>query len=72
VVESGDVVTASETVGLATNLQDSSSAALGDTNRESVSAPEIHPKAAPAVDTSKDPGDDGGEMVFEGEDTVIY
>ena len=68
-----DVVTSSETVGLATNLQESSvHPAPEDTNHEPVSTPDLPPKTAEAVDASKDPGDDGGEMVFEGEDTVIY
>lgn len=71
--EMEDVATSSETVGFATNLQDSSiSPALGDTNNEPVSTHDFPPKAAEPVDISKDQGDDGGEMVFEGEDTVIY
>lgn len=69
-----DVATSSETVGFAANLQDSSnSPALGDANHESVPPThDIPPKAAEPADVSKDQGDDGGEMVFEGEDTVIY
>lgn len=68
-----DIVTSSETVGLATNLQDSSThPAPGDTNHEPVSTPDLPPKTAEPVDASKDQGDDGGEIVFEGEDTVIY
>lgn len=71
--EIGDVVTLPETVGFATNLQDSSiSPAPGDTNHEPVSTPDVPPKAAEPVDALKDQGDDGGEIVFEGEDTVIY
>ena len=71
--EKEDVATSSETVGFATNLQDSSiPPAHGDTNHELVSTHDIPPKAVEPVDVSKDQGDDGGEMDFEGEDTVIY
>lgn len=63
----------SETVGFVTNIQDSSVVpAAGGTNAELLSAPEALPKIVESLDTSKDQGDDGGEMVFEGEDTVIY
>lgn len=60
-------------MGLATNAQDSSSStAPGDTNPEAVSALDATPQVTDSVDASKDQGDDGGEIVFEGEDTVIY
>lgn len=81
-MEMEGVATSSETVGFTTNLQNSSiSPAVGDTNYEPVPVPasapaptpEIPPpKADDPVDVSKDQGDDGGEIVFEGEDTVIY
>lgn len=71
--EMEDVARSSETVGFATNLQDSSiSPAVGDANQEPVPTPETSQKATEPVDVSKDQDDDGGEMVVEGEDTVIY
>lgn len=71
--EMEDVANSSETVGFATNLQDPSiSPAVGDANHEPVSTHDIPQKAAEPVDVSKDQEDDGGEMVVEGEDTVIY
>lgn len=71
--EMEDVAHSSETVGFATNLQDSSiSPAVGDANHEVITTHETSQKATEPIDVSKDQEDDGGEMDVEGEDTVIY
>jgi hypothetical protein len=71
--ERADAASSTATVGLANNLQDSSMPiAPSDTNPELVSALNTFPRATDSVDASKDQGDDGGEIIFEGEDTVIY
>ena len=71
--EMEDVAHSSETVGFATNVQDSStSPAVGDANHEPSTTHETSQKAIEPVDVSKDQEDDGGEMDVEGEDTVIY
>lgn len=72
--DADDAVGSTATVGLAIALPETSiSAANGDTNPEISSAPEIPPKVDEPPDTSRDQGDDGGEIVLEGEeDTVIY
>lgn len=69
-----DGAVASETVGLANDLQEpSNSAANTDTNTNPDLASDVPSKSVLSPDISKDHGDDGGEIVLEGEeDTVIY
>lgn len=69
-----DVAGSSETVGLANVLPESStSTAIGDTNPEIPSIPDVPARAVEPPDALKDHGDNGGEIVLEGEeDTVIY
>ena len=72
-----DEVVSPKTVGPATNMQDSFiTPGPGGTNIAPASAAEASAEApaktAESVDASKDHADDGGEMVFEGEDTVMY
>ena len=69
-----DVVDSSETVGFANVLPESSTpTAIGDTNPELTSTPDVPARAVEPPDASKDHGDNGGEIVLEGEeDTVIY
>lgn len=64
----------SETVGLANVLPEPSTSTVhGDTNHDISSTPDIPAKAVEPPESSKDQGDDGGEIVLEGEeDTVIY
>ena len=64
----------SETVGLANVLPEPfNSTTLVDTNPDISSTPDVPAKAIEPPEASKDHGDDGGEIVLEGEeDTVIY
>lgn len=61
-------------MGLANDLQEpSTSAAPTDTNTNQNPASDVPSKSVQSPDVSKDHGDDGGEIVLEGEeDTVIY
>lgn len=69
-----DAAGSSETVGLANVLPEpSTSTTIGDTNPEILSTPDVPARAIELPDASKDHGDNGGEIVLEGEeDTVIY
>lgn len=69
-----DAPGSSETVGRANALPESfNSTALVDTNPDISSTPDVLAKALELPEISKDHGDDGGEIVLEGEeDTVIY
>lgn len=72
--EKDDTAGVPETVGLANDLPEpSSTSAHIDTNPDPVPTSVQAEEPVEAHDTSKDPGDDGGEIVLEGEeDTVIY
>lgn len=69
-----DAAGSSETVGLANVLPEpSTSTAICDTNPDSPSTPDVPARAVEPPDVLKDHGDNGGEIVLEGEeDTVIY
>lgn len=69
-----DAAGSSETVGLANVLPEpSTSTAICDTNPDSPSTPDVPARTVEPPDVSKDHGDNGGEIVLEGEeDTVIY
>ena len=69
-----DAAGSSETVGLANVLPaPSTSATIGDTDPDIRSTPDVPARAPELPDASKDHGDNGGEIVLEGEeDTVIY
>lgn len=68
-----DEVPASETVGLANDLPESFPNTHGDTDKSPSPTPDAPLQSVELSDTSKDQGDDGGDIVLEGdEDTVIY
>lgn len=69
-----DAAGSSETVGLANVLPEpSTSTTIGNTDPDIRSTPDVPARATELPDASKDHGDNGGEIVFEGEeDTVIY
>lgn len=69
-----DAAASFETVGLANVLPEpSTSTAIGDTDPDIPSTPDAPARAVEPPDASKDQGDNGGEIVFEGEeDIVIY
>lgn len=72
-VAEDDAAAPSETVGLANDLQEPSTSTHANTNTDPNPASDAPSKLIQPDDVSKDHGDDGGEIVLEGEeDTVIY